>query len=50
MFWSVPRRDLCGEQKDVRNLSERMHSPVWDQDDLFVHDRGEFVGSHTVRY
>ena len=44
-----PQRNLCDKQKYVRNpLGIDVVSPVWDQDDPFVNDRSEFVGSHTV--
>jgi hypothetical protein len=49
VFRPVHQRTLCDEQKDApRNSSKLTPSPVRDQNDLFVDDRGEFVGSHAV--
>ena len=47
MFWPVPRRNLCAKHKHVRDDSGWTPSPIWNQDNLFVNDRGEFVGSHA---
>ena len=44
----IPQQHHCDEQKGVRDRSERMLSPVWNQDDPLIDNRGELIDSHVV--